>query len=120
MIILHWNGFRLTSRRIRSNVYEQICRSGDVRAILTPPSDVTIVKMYKTHYEREDMVPGDVYLGLAYTFGDHASRYNSVRDFTFFMDDSLQSLSFAALVKRDPGAVELRMTKIMRRFMRSS
>jgi hypothetical protein len=116
MIILYWDDYQLSSRRIRSNIYEQICRSGDVRAILTPPSDVTIVKVYEHHFQREEMVPGDVYIGLAYPFDGRANPYNSVRDYTFFMDDSLQTLAFEALIR--PRAAASRMTTITRRYMR--
>jgi hypothetical protein len=117
MIVIFWGEGRLNVQR--TDHVTRFCSSGDVRAILTPPADVTIVKVFDGYYQREQMAPGDVYMGLAYPFEDRADPRNYVTNYSIYMEDSLEALALAAVLKPKARAVASLMTRHVGRYMRS-
>jgi len=119
MIVIFWGEGRLNVQRTKGDHVTRFCSSGDVRAILTPPADVTIVKVFDCYFQQERMAPGDVYIGLAHPFEDRADPRNYVTGYTIYMEDSLEALALAAVLKPNAHAVASLMTRHVGRYMRS-
>ena len=113
MIVLKWGWLQDDVDYDRADCVDCNFRSGDARAILTPPMVLTTVREYKADKE-ESLGIDDVYIGLSSQYKLRDDSF--VTDFTVCLGDSLQGLAAAVLIMRDPEALTVCMLQSVREF----